>query len=258
MSERSGRSEHLRRAWTAPFALAYRALARLMVCDVTRLLALKAADARRPVAERRGTFRLLTAVEVERLARDAANELDAEFADRIRSGRDLCYASLHGEMLAGYIWLALGLLEAEQNRGARANTGVAVEFGHQTAFVYKALVRPEVRGRHLYGLLLVGALEVLAPRGITRLATTADWSNRAALDSCRKVGFRTVGTIWRLGCGRVAMTLAPRQAAARLGILLGREARVAKRMPLAEDDIEIEGAIHAQCAALQAMAAGEK
>jgi hypothetical protein len=178
--------------------------------------------------ERRFTFRLLDPHEVNHFATDRVNELTSELADRMQAGRDLCYAAFGQERLAAYIWLALGSIEAEHNRGRSPRSGVAVSFPPDAAFVYKAFTRPEVRGQRLYPAMLAGALDVLEPRGITRLITTADWTNQAALNSCHWLGFQNLGTIVRFACGSAGCTFTPGMAQ-RLGIRLGRTARVDSR-----------------------------
>jgi len=136
-------------------SLAYRAAQRAMTLDVSRLMCLDAANVQCVPVDERFSFRFLNAAEVRAFARDAQNDLTSAFAERMRQGRDLCYAALDGRMLAGYAWLALESIEAEQNRGRSADSGVAASFGSDTAFVYRAFTREEFRGRHLYAACLV-------------------------------------------------------------------------------------------------------
>jgi hypothetical protein len=208
--------------------LLYRATRRAIMLDVTRLLVLRAAEARPPVIDHRYEFRWLSPAEVSAHAVDPATGLSAQFATRMAAGLDLCFAALSGEHLAAYLWLALGSIEAEHNRGHQPNSGVAMSFATDAAFVYKAFTRPEHRGRQLYTACLVRSLNALDTRGIRRLLVTADWTNHAAIQGCRRAGCADVGLVWRMGCGRLGYTRAP-SAAAALGIQLGREAQVSKR-----------------------------
>lgn len=192
-----------------------------MVLDRSRLQA--------PWVETQFTFRLLNAGEVEQLAEDGGNELTVVLAQRIQAGRDLCHAAFAQERLAAYVWLAIGSIEAEHNCGRARRSGVAVSFPPDTAFVYKAFTRREFRGHGLYPTLLDRSLSVLEARGVSRLVTTADWTNLAALHVCHRLGFHVLGTILRFACGPLAITLTP-SLARRMGIRLGRAAQVDARI----------------------------
>ena len=207
-----------------PRALAalYHAAGRAMVCDVTRLMVLERDQAREVPVDPRLQLRFLTPDEVRASAGDPASELAPEFAGRMATGLDRCFAALDGDRLLAYAWLATGSIEAEHNRGRRPASGVAVSFPADTAFVYNAFTRPSERGHHLYSAILIAALRELSPLGITRLLDTADWTNTAALRACRRAGLRQVGLVGRFGCGPLRLTLKPR-GAARLGIRFGRD-----------------------------------
>lgn len=211
-----------------PSRALYRAAQRLVACDISRLMLLDRSHLLAPDVERRFTFRLLDAGDVERLAVDPVNELSVDLAERMHAGRDLCYAAFSQERLGAYIWLALGSIEAEHNRGRSPQSGVAISFPSDAAFVYKAFTRPEARGHRLYPAILAGALDVLESRGVARLITTADWTNQAALNSCSRIGFQDLGAIVRFACGPAACTFKP-GCAQRLGIRVGRTARVDSR-----------------------------
>ena len=191
-----------------------------MVLDKSQLKA--------PEVKRQFTFRLLNAAEVERLAADSVNELTVALAERMQAGRDLCLAAFAHEQLAAYVWLAIGSIEAEHNSGRTRRSGVAVSFPPDTAFVYKAFTRPDFRGQGLYPALLERSLSLLEARGVSRLVTTADWTNPAALHACRQLGFQVLGTLRRFACGPLAITLKPPNVR-QLGIRLGRAARVDER-----------------------------
>jgi hypothetical protein len=165
---------------------------------------------------------------VEWFAGDLQNELTSEFSCRLLAGRDRCYAALIRDRLAAYIWLASGSIEAEHNRGRTAASGVALSFPADAAFVYKAYTRNEYRGRRLYAALLAGAMRELSAEGVTRLITTADWTNDAALAACRRLGFVELGKIGRYACGCCSLTTSPPKAHG-LGIRIGRRALIEPR-----------------------------
>lgn len=204
--------------------MGYRLAQRVIVLDVTRLLCLDRSSARLPETLHYGsTFRFLTAADIRHFAADRENDLDLSFAARIQGGLDLCYAVIVDERLASYIWLALGSIEAAQNRGSHPRSGVAVTFPEDMAFVYKAYTRPEYRGQRLYPICMGQSLEELSSRGIKRLLATTDWTNKAALRSCQRIGFRDLGPLWRFGVGRMMFTRGP-AAARQLGIDFDQQA----------------------------------
>jgi GNAT superfamily N-acetyltransferase len=228
-AERGRRAGAGRAPWPdRALSLAYRAAQRLFVCDVSSLLVLELADLRPQVAEPEIDLRFLTAPEVADWGCDADNQLSPLFALRMQSGVDRCIGAVSGSKLLAYAWLATGSIEAEHNCGRARRSGVALSFPDATAFVYKGYTRPEARGLGLYTAILTSALLQLAPQGITRLITTAEWNNTAALAACRRLGFRKVGGIGRFGCGPLTCTCVP-AGARRYDLRMGRQAHVIPR-----------------------------
>jgi hypothetical protein len=206
-----------------------------MTVDVTRLLALEVADARRAVVDARFSFRFLTPDDVRIFSADPSNDLSASFGDRLECGHDVCYAVLDADALVGYSWLALGSIEEHHNRGLQRGSGVTISFPADTAFCYKGFTRPEYRGFHTHSVCFTDALEALSRHGVRRLLLTTDWLNQPALASCRRAGFRDVGLIWRVGWPGAMFTVTPR-AARPLGLRFGRRARVQERTTRPFDD----------------------
>lgn len=206
----------------------YRATQHAITCDVSRLMVLDRDEMREIAVDPEARYRFLSPSDVEAFSEDPANELSSEFSCRLAGGRDRCYAALLRGRLAAYIWLASGSIEAEHNRGRTAASGVPISFPPDAAFVYKAFTRTEFRGRRLYAALLAGAMQELACEGISRLISTADWTNEAAVTACRRLGFRELGRIGRYACGGCSMTTKPPEAS-ELGIRIGRKAHVDPR-----------------------------
>jgi hypothetical protein len=204
-------------------ALVYGAAQRVITLDVTRLLLLEAHRLRPPEIDPRYEFRFLDVNDLEPLVDDPANRLSRALLERLTGGRDHCFAAMDGPRPAAYVWIAEGSIEAEQNRGRTPASGVAASFGDDAGFVYHAYTLPSYRGRQLSPACLALALAGLAPRGITRLWTTTDWSNQSFRAACRKLGAVDCGSIWCLGRGDSVLKLVPRRAAA-AGIRLGRRA----------------------------------
>lgn len=207
----------------------YRLAQRFMVLDVTELLVLERDRLSASVeVDSEATFQFLTADEVRRFAFNPSNDLDPALASRLVLGKDACFGALVGDRLAAYAWLAFGSIEAAHNRGSDIRSGVALSFPDHMAFVYKAFTHPDFRGRGLYAQLGRLALLELSDRGITALVATADWTNRAALASCYRIGYQSLGKICRLGLGGLLFTRSPR-AGRRIGIRFGHRAKVHSR-----------------------------
>lgn len=160
------------------------------------------------------TFRFLTAGEVRHWAADPANDLDADMAARLDSGRDFCFAALAGERLAGYAWFALGQIEPEHSAGA------GISYPDDVAYLYKGYVHAGFRGRRLYAAIFSEALGALASRGVRRLLCLVEWINRPALRSCLGSGWVDLGSLVTFGYGRRRLAIAPRAAEER-GVKFG-------------------------------------
>ena len=209
--------------------LGYRLAQHVMRCDVTHLMRINCDRVRMPEhKETKFSFRFLTADEILEFSRDPSNDLDPSLCNRVRSGRDYCFAALCGTRLAAYAWYALGSIEAEHNRGTDPACGVAVSYPSDMAFMYKGFTHPEFRGQKLYAMTMGLAVFHLNRLGVSTVITTTDWTNWPALDSCRQLGYQYLGRIWRFGWARFLVTHRPK-AARKLGILLGCEADIDPR-----------------------------
>ncbi len=207
-------------------AVLYRFAQRLMTLDVTRVLLLDQQAIKIPKQiDSETRFDFLTAEEVCRFSEDPHSELHASHADRLAGGRDFCFAAISENRLAAYAWFALDSVSAEGNRGRQENTGVAVAFPQNTAFMYHGFTHPDFRGQGLYGQINGLAMRKLSDQGIQFLLSTMDWTNRAAYRSCQRLGFIELGFLWRWGWGRWMHTWAP-QKAKRLGFRFGPDAEL--------------------------------
>ena len=163
------------------------------------------------------TFRFLTAEEVTSYAKDPDYYLDPLLADRIRDGRELCFAALAGNRLA-----AFGCYVLESNEPEQAS-GVAMSYPPDVAYMSYGFTHPEFRGARLHGLIMGLALRELANWGITKLVSLVAWTNWASLKSCYRLGYLNVGNMITVGGRTRAVGLYP-NAAKRLGVRFGRKA----------------------------------
>ena len=87
---------------------------------------------------------------------DPAYYIEPVLAERVRSGREVCYAALGGDRLAAFGFYALHYIEPQHA------SGVAMSFPPDVAFMTFGLTHPDFRGARLHGLIMAGALKDLA------------------------------------------------------------------------------------------------
>jgi GNAT superfamily N-acetyltransferase len=130
----------------------------------------------------------------------------------------------------GYYWMAIDSIEAINNSDGSESTGVEMSFPPDVMFSYKAFVHPSYRGQGLYADLVYSACHWAHRNlGVNTLVSTTDWTNFAALRSCRRQGRKSLGLIWRFGLAGRYLTLQPSLAAS-YGIRVGQQAQVKARL----------------------------
>jgi hypothetical protein len=163
------------------------------------------------------TFRFLTPEEVATYARDPIYYLDPALAERVREGRDLCFAALAGDRLAAFGCYML------QANGPEHAGGVAMSYPPDVAYLFFGFTHPDFRGARLHGLIMGLALQELAKRGITKLVSLVGWTNRASLKSCYRLGYLNLGNMIAIGGRKHTVGVYPK-AAKQLGVRFGRKA----------------------------------
>jgi hypothetical protein len=171
-------------------------------------------------ADPKFTFRFLSADEVATYAKDQSYYLDAAQVQRVREGRDLCFAALAGDRLAAFGCYMLGPIEPEHV------SGVAMSFPPDVAYMSYGFTHPDFRGARLHGLIMGLALQELARRGITKLVSIVGWTNQASLKSCYRLGYQNLGNMIAVGGKKRTVGVYPK-AAKQLGVRFG--CRAAKR-----------------------------
>lgn len=173
--------------------------------------------AKMPAGDPQFEFRFLTAEEVAKYAEDPAYYIEPVMANRVRDGREVCFAALAGDRLAAFGFYALNYIEPQHA------SGVAMSFPPQVAFMTYGLTHPDFRGARLHGLIMGRALEELGGRGITKFASLVARSNLASLKSCYRLGYKSLGSMIIVGGKRRSIGVYPKQAK-QLGIRFGRKA----------------------------------
>jgi GNAT superfamily N-acetyltransferase len=191
-----------------------------------RVLDLIAIDLRKviPAADTDLTldFRFLTPDDIRELAQDPLNDLGEAMADRLDAGHDLCFAAFDGERLVSYAWFALGAVEADHG------LGVAMSFPFDTAYLYKAYVHPDYRGRRVHQFTLRAAFAELSARGFLRVVAMIEYGNFGSVRAHERLGFVRLGRNVICGKGAQPWEWFPRRAA-ELGLMLGSRADLSAR-----------------------------
>ena len=194
--------DRIRHTWRAfgtratALFLCDRILARTIHLDVETIVwldenAVRSGPEQAPAFE----FRFLSAEEVESFARCPEYNLTLDHAERIRRGRDFCYAALAQDgRLAAYGWYAIEQIEGEHCAGAD------LQLPDGVAYMYKGFTHPDFRGARLHGAAMGGALRELGTLGVTSLISIVHWANHASLRSCRRLGYVPIGHVvtWKV------------------------------------------------------------
>jgi|GEM_PF-2361694 len=210
----------------------YRLAQRFVVLDITKLLVKEADDGVNVSPKGSLECRRLSPEELLAASKDPALGIEADMVARIQSGLDECVAAMDQDQVAGYLWVARQGIEAEHNCGNHPLTGVAASYEADTAFIYKVFSLASYRGRRIFPALACYTAEMLKrEEGITRLVSTTDWTNAAALAGFRRAGFNSIGNVYRFAFGK-PITYVPAQTKS-LKISLGKDAVVPKRVSIA-------------------------
>lgn len=127
--------------------------------------------------------------------------LDESHAIWLRDGQAICFAVMDEERLAGFAWIALGDVPAEMNHDGHPDTQLPLFLPDDTGFVFHVFILPAYRGRRLYAALMSYAAERLPDHGVLKLLLTTECTNRSALRSVNRMGFREVGKAWLIKAG---------------------------------------------------------
>ena len=127
-------------------ATLYRLIQRVIVLDISKLVVCDIGTKSDDVGTHPdATFRFITAEDVLRGAEDPELDLQPEMASRLASGVDICAGGFADGKLIGYTWIAFQGIEAEHNSGKDQNSGIAVSFNADSAFLYKGYTKRAYR-----------------------------------------------------------------------------------------------------------------
>lgn len=135
----------------------------------------------------------LDEAQLQRLARDPANELDASFLNEALAKGDRCYAILDGDKLAAYGWYSRQPTRIDPPE-------LLLGFNPDMVYMYKGLTRPEYRGQRLHAIGMNRALQHYLEQGAKGIISYVESTNFDSLKSCYRLGYRHFGDIylWRV------------------------------------------------------------
>ncbi len=136
-------------------------------------------------------------------------------------GRRVVVAAFAGENVVSFVWLAKQSVAATDNYSRARHLGTSIDLPPDTAFVFNAWTDPKHRGKRLIGALLTHAVEnrIL---DTSSLVTSIDWTNEKSIRAFQFIGMRRLGTVIRIGRGRLQLSFVPRVR--RLGLRIAQEA----------------------------------
>ena len=210
-------------------ATIYRMIQRIMVLDISKLVVRDIGQQLDVASEHPdAVFRFLSFEEILEGAKDSDLDLQPEMAHRLNAGLDKCAGAIVDGQLIGYLWIAFEGIEAEHNSGKHANSGIAVSFKADSAFLYKGYAKRAYRKKGFSCLLNWTAIQLAEQHQIRQLISTTEWLNVPAYRALTYGGFKLIGHTWRIILFGIAMDWSPRTASD-YGILLGKDAVVPER-----------------------------
>lgn len=202
--------------------LVYRAVRRLGVVDVTKLMHLRPADVQDLFVSHDYEIRAIDAAELEILRSGGIVPAEIGDPDRLTDERRCLLIAFHGGSIASFVWLVRGSVDGLDNYSRSAHLGVSIDMPPGTAMVYNAWTAPEHRGKRLIAAILSEAIR-RQHAGARSFLASIDWTNGSSLRAFQVLGMRPLGTVVRVGHGRWQFSLVPKDSL-ELGIRVAGDA----------------------------------
>ncbi len=198
----------------------YRLIRRLGIMDVSRLMQLRKSDCRQTDLAEGYDLRLVTAAELDRLLETGRVATQVGEPEILCDAGRAIVAAFQGDRVVSFLWLARDAISAADNYSRAPHLGTSLVLPEGTAFVFNAWTNPDHRGKRLIASLLAYAIghQVL---GANTLLTTIDWTNQKSIRAFGYLGMKKLGTIVRMGQGRLQFSLIPRLD--RLGLQIAQD-----------------------------------
>jgi len=131
--------------------------------------------------------------ELRALASQVSLDLDSAALRAVEHGAARCFMAFDGPTPIAHDFVALGSIDPMLNSGGRGFTGIGLRLPPTAAYVFKAWVASDWRGRGLHAHVVGHVAATVVSQGIDWLVTTADWDNAASLASFASLGFAVRG-----------------------------------------------------------------
>jgi hypothetical protein len=205
-----------------PIHVAYLGMRRLCVMDVTRLLHLPADQCSRTTCPEGYEVRAVHSRELSELIESGRVPENIGNPNQLEDGCRAVIAAFHDGQAVSFMWFAKHSIKASDNMSRAAHLGTSIDLPDGTAFVYNAWTDRGHRGQRLVGSILTYAVRhrIL---GAWALLTSVDWTNHASIQAFKFIGMQSLGTVVRLGHGRLQVSVIPSEAR-RLGLKVAEDA----------------------------------
>ncbi len=104
---------------------------------------------------------------------------------------DWACAFWDGQRLASTGWYSNGLVPIDKN--------FSIRFSSDSTYMYKGFTHPDYRGERLHAYGMACALASVAKAGKLGLISYVEGDNFASLRSCKRLGYKIIGSCWLLG-----------------------------------------------------------
>ena len=202
------RSLGLMKVLPSSLRLAYAAVRRLSIIDVTRLLHLSQDEMVATQCPSEYRIRTVNSGELARLI--AEEQIDGLVGNvsQLDDSRRALIAAYFGDEVVSFMWLAKDVIEGEKNYSRSEHLGTSIDMPDGTAFIYNAWTSPNHRGKRLIGAMMTWAIlnRVL---GASSLVTMIDWTNAKSIRAFEFVGMKQLGSIARIGRPKLQFSLVP-------------------------------------------------
>ncbi|WP_442506361.1 GNAT family N-acetyltransferase [Novipirellula sp. SH528] len=203
--------------------LPYRVMRRVAIANICCFFVADISDL--PVTELPSgmVFTELSPAKLIALRNDYPRKFGPEHLGYLQKNLARGFAVFDGKLLVSTIWMAKGNIPGEINHDGNLATQLPLSLPDGMAYVFSVVVRPEYRGRRLYGVMVSELSSRLKVEGFTRLMLTTEGSNHRALRSVRRMGFQEIGRSMLFGLGNFVLAKYPSRPLPN-GIQIGRYA----------------------------------
>jgi hypothetical protein len=182
------------------FNLGYRVANRFMTAMVLKVVVLTMDGVNKGlIAGLDDRWKFLTREELEHFSKvDSSLDLDPDFLAHALARGDRCYGFVQDGVLGAYGWYS--------NHPTPASANLTVEFDPDYVYMYAGFTADAFRGMRLHGIGMARAMQAFTEQGSKGLISYVEAHNQASLKSCKRLGYRTIGTVIIASVGRACVS----------------------------------------------------